>query len=221
MLNYETKGSRKVSINGNPSKSTVGVIDNEDWCMVCTVYAYNGGQLQAKKIFDEADTIFHAVVKYTGREGTPPDNVLEEGQEVILYRVGDYNSAGVELPELHEENPANYSWLCLVPNDEIIYVQDQGGGQGKQVEYREFNWVEKGEALQMIATDPVGHFHNGSSPFAVGRIYPAKRVMDEFLVYLPGHGNGDYAITRIAGGVIFTLTLDTQGNVINFEAVAE
>lgn len=116
MKNVITKGTEILNCGTlNKNKTTEFFPINEDYAMVIRVIGYLYGRVEGYKVWDINQTKkFYAVAKYLGKSGTPANDEIEIGSYVVFYRVGDFNSQGVEGFELHEENAAKSSFVCFV-----------------------------------------------------------------------------------------------------------
>lgn len=114
LTNTITKGSKIL----NP-RNSIGVVTNEDRCVVGVVLSVSGNLVTFRKIWDTEETkVFNARIFVPGIV-TPEDSPNVEIDEIMpFFRVGDYNSSGDEAFELHTENASNFSWIGFV--DKII-----------------------------------------------------------------------------------------------------
>lgn len=225
LLNIFTAGAEGINLDYNQERSLANVPINEDYAMIVEVTAVNSSIVSGKKVWDEAATpkTFYAVLKYHGKNGTPPDSSIEIGQHVVFYRVGDFNSQGTSGFELHVEDATKCSFVCFVSEFSFIYVQDQGDGTGTQVGIDEFGDpypIPGAENLIMETADPDTFFHNSNPPFQGGRVYPAQKISGEpqsiYVVFLQAKGPVEEIFQATVGSDTFNLSVDGQGNVIDF-----
>jgi len=221
VYNAESKGSELITISNDRKRSTQDIIINEDWCMVMSVISCTNGIISATKVWDGAaeKKVFYAELKYSGREGTPLDTTMEEGQHVVFHRVGEYNSNPLEESagfELRAENPDKVSWVCFLDSNPIIWVYDNGDGSGYEAIYSGSGWSQVGESLDLVATDPLTQYYTNTPPWCEGRVMLGQKHGDNFIVYLSGFGSPTKIFTFDAGGVTFTLVTDSSGKVTDF-----
>ena len=222
MRNTYTQGSEYQHLYGPPC--------NEDYAMLMEVTAVSGGIVTAEKVWDEGSPkkSYSALLRWHGRTGNPPDSCLTPGQVVVFHRCGDFAGAGTAGPELHDQDPLGYSWVCFAFTH-VIWVEDKGtngDGQriGEEVAFDEngSSYTVGGDTLLLMPIDPLTAFHNSTPPYATGRIYAGVYVHGTpgyFLVFLPGKGDQATTKAQTVSGTVFTLSLDGQGNVLDFTAV--
>lgn len=223
--NVMTNKTKGIEIPYDGKTSLVNIPSNEDWTMVVSVTAVLDGLIICKKIWDTKEKPFYARMRYAGKSGTPPDSSVEVGQNIVIYRVGDFNSQGNETFELHTENASNFSFVHFVNDVSLKYIQDLGDGTGQEVAFDENGDIflpDGSETLAMKAADPLQFFHNNTPPFAEGRIYAGQKVHDFFVVFLPGFGQLEktFAI-ELSGGDTIYIDVDGQGNVLDFRKSGE
>jgi hypothetical protein len=221
--NVMTNKTKGINIPYDGKVSLVNIPSNEDWAMVVEVTAVLEGLITCKKIWDSKNKPFYARLRYAGKAGTPPDSSVEVGQNIVIYRVGDFNSQGNEDFELHEENPNNYSFVHFVNDISLKYIRDLGNNTGEEVAFDDTGTVfvpNGSEVLSMQTADPLQFFHNDMPPFSEGRIYAGQRVGNKYIVFLPGHGEIEKIFTvELSTGEVIQLQADGQGNVLDFRKV--
>jgi len=108
--NTITKGSKIL----NP-RNSIGVVTNEDRCIVGVVLSVSGNLVTFRKIWDTEETkVFSARIYIPGIVTPESDPPIEEGEILPFFRVGDFNSDGDESFEKHTENASNFSWIGFV-----------------------------------------------------------------------------------------------------------
>lgn len=201
VINYATKGSKFLNLAGDIEKSVAPIIVNEDWCMVVEVSDSNEGVIKGYKAWDQAvlRTEFTATLVFAGRPGTPPADIFSPGDYVLFYRI----PATVQGQES--------SWLCVVEDIPVVYVKDLGSGIGTQVYYDKGAWTALNPPviLDLVLTDPATCYYG--NPWKANRIYPAKRMQNKFVVFLPGFGPKEKTWTEEG----FTLSVDAVGHILS------
>ena len=230
MDNRITPGSEGIP-RGDMQQSYIPYPINEDYSMIIEVLDVSGGMVAGYKVWDENGDrkLFNAKLSYPGIVDTiPPDSSVELNSYVVFHRVGAYNSAGSVEPELHTENPDNYSWICFATTPPMAFVEDTGEGTGKEVSFDSNGlkfYPANAKTLVMLATDPLTCYHNSSPPFKEGRVYPAKynggSVNNEefWIVFLPAKGDLEKTFEQSIGANTLSIDVDGQGNVIDFRSV--
>jgi len=224
LKNSFSNGTQGLNIPYDKEKSLVFLPSNEDYSMVVEVTSVLDGLVTATKVWDESANkkIFYAKLEYAGKSGIPSDDMLEIGQHVVFYRVGDFNSQGAEDYERHIENADNCSWVCLINETNLIYVRDLGNDQGEEVAFNNAGIVfipVNSETLEIISADPVTFFWESTPPFKIGRIYAGQKILgtpNYYIVFLPAKGDTIKTFVQDAGGNTFTVNVDGQGNITGF-----
>lgn len=231
LKNVFTRGTEGINLTGDSSRSMVNLPANEDYSMIVLVESVLNGVVSGVKIWDTGGKIFFARLEYRGRPGTPPDNVIFPGQHIVFYRVGDFNSPGIAGYELHEEDPSNCSFVCFVsPGLDTIYVEDLGGGNGRQVEFDDTGQTiipPGSETLAIKGLETIANYHNGTYPSAQGRIFPAQKLIgatNRYIAGLPGFGNHEESFENEDGIGLpdlfrFYLSIDGSGHILDFDVV--
>jgi hypothetical protein len=217
--NVMTNKTKGINIPYDGKISLVNIPSNEDWAMVVEVTAILEGLITCKKIWDSKNKPFYARMRYAGKSGTPPDASVEVGQNIVIYRVGGFNSQGNEGFELHNENANNYSFVHFVNDISLKYIQDLGNGTGQEIAFDANGDIfipANSETLALKTADPVQFFHNNTPPFSEGRIYAGQKVHDFYVVFLPGFGKLEKTFTIEVGESTIILDVDGQGNVLDF-----
>lgn len=230
MKNVITKGTELAHIASDPAASEIDIPVTEDWAMLMEVDSCTSGIVTAHKIWDTAGTPtpFYAKLQYQGRADTPPDTSVVDGQNVVFYRVGDYNSIGssgvAAVFEKRAEAAGNVSFVCFVDAGPV-WVEDLGDGTGKEVIFSSAgvksvpSWSA---TLTMYQAEPATFFHESTIPWKTGRIYLGLKVKDgsgsAYIVDVAGHGDTAKTFSETAGGIQFDLEVDGTGNVIDFTA---
>jgi len=218
MNNVMTNKTKGINIPFDEKISLVSLPSNEDFSIVVEVTAIEEQIILGKKIWDTSQEpkIFYAKNISNG--------YLEVGQKTIFYRVGDFNSSGLESPELHEENPNNYSFICI-PVLSWVFVKDLDGGNGIKVNFLEDGTTEvdfNSPILPLKPIEPLSKFHNNNPPFVKDRIYFAQHLSNVYLVWLPGFGDEKYTPEiEINETSKIKLHCDNQGNVLDMTAEEE
>jgi len=222
-LNYETSGSEIQSIKNNTNRSTADIIINEDYAMIIKVTSIEAGIVKGIKVWDEAEvpTIFSAILKFRGFDGTPEDSSIKIDEHVVFHRVGEAKGIGKAGFELHGVDNDKSSWICLIDSNPVIFVQDSGSGSGSNVKFNGTSWVTPGGAISLnfISPDPVTSYHNGVPPWKVGRRYAAQRIGNKYIVFLPGFGNPTKSFSQTVNSVKWDIKTDSSGKIIEFNAV--
>jgi len=230
MDNRITNGSEGIP-RSDIQQSYIPYPINEDYSMVIEVVDVSGGIVMGVKVWDETlnPKMYNAKLLYSGIVDTiPPDSSVELNSYVVFNRVGAYNSNGDANPELNTENPEDYSWVCFVTTQPMVFVEDTGEGTGKEVSFDSNGlkfYPANAKTLVMLATDPLTYYHNSSPPFKKGRVYPAKYngggVNNEefWIVFLPAKGDLEKTFEQSIGASTLYIDVDGQGNVIDFRSV--
>lgn len=225
--NIFTRGTEGINVAGDPQRSLLNFPSNEDHAMIVKIENISGGVVSGVKIWDVGSgKIFYARLEYLGRPGTPPDNSLSIGQQVIFHRVGDFNSQGTADYEKHEEDPLNCSFVCFVAiGNPVIMIEDQGGGEGKEIYYDNFGvkqYPANSETLEIVVLDPLERYQNSMPPQAEGRIYRGQKIFGNpnyYLIFLPGRGEKETTLVGEEGHYIYNVDVDGSGHVL--DAVGE
>ena len=222
MRNTYSKGSEYQHLYGPPC--------NEDHAMLMEVISVSGGIITAEKVWDEGSPkkSYSALLRWHGRTGTPPDAAITPGQVVVFHRCGDFAGAGTAGYELHTQDATKSSWVCFTFTH-VIWIEDKGvNGDlqriGEEVYFDDGgnSYSAGGNTLRLMPIDPLTAFHNSTPPYATGRIYAGLYVHGTpgyFLVFLPGKGDQSTTKQQTVSGTVFSLSLDGQGNVLDFTAV--
>jgi hypothetical protein len=120
--NAVTKGTKIINSLQGYDRSSLMIPMNEDYAIVVKIDSYSAGSglVSGRKVWDEGNTTYYAIVKYQGRSGVPKTEEVEPNSYTVFYRVGDFTSQGTGGFELHEENPSFCSWVCFIPFIEEI-----------------------------------------------------------------------------------------------------
>lgn len=230
MRNVQTNGSEIVQVSGE--NGPVDLIINEDYEMLVQVENVNNGIVRGWKLWDKSNggsegVLFYAQLQYEGLPGTPPDSAVKVGQVVLFSRCGNFNQVFTDIDKvegysLHdtEENPTKISFICFI-GTETFTIIDEGNGKGRPGKLLDGSWAVDTEydSKELIPSDPLINFHNNTPPFQSGRRYLGKDVGDKYIVYLPGFGDEEQLISQTAGDIVWTLSLDGSGHVLDFTAV--
>ena len=222
--NCITKGTSVIQ-QGNTRDNAVLVPTNEDWCMVCEVISSEGGLVKVKKIWDESDppTEFYCKLVYEGDlDRDPPQDYYKQGNIIKVHRVGEFNSQGLENPELRQESQDGYSFLVFIPQGlKLIFIEDIDGATGREITFDSGGSKvipPNSATLPLEPLDPLNQFHNNTPPFQAGRVYVGVKAIDRYIVVLQGFGEATNNLTATAGGITFSLETDSAGQVVNFSA---
>lgn len=211
MDNVYTKGSEYAHQLGPPV--------NEDYSLVMIVFSVTGDIVSAYKFWDEdgaTGRIFYARILRVGQAGYPPGGIAV-GQKVVFHRIGEENRESGE------------DFVCFAENP-LILIEDRGVLTGTLRKGREVYYDQGGvlqvpvwsETLELVAADPLSFFHDSTPSWSEGRVYPGTKLVYPgsryYLGFLAGYGDAVTPIVHVAGGVTFTLSIDGQGNVLDFTA---
>lgn len=220
--NAFTAGTKGINLAGDPAQSMAHVPSNEDWQMLVAVTRVTEGVVYGHKIWG-ATKEYSAVMKYRGQAGNVPDNAVEIGQTVLFSRAGDFANHGADGFELHQEDAAKTSWVCLLDPPGMIYIQDLTEGMGRQVIYENgaFTVPVWSETLPVQTLDPASNFHNSAFPEKAGRIYAGKKITASdgskfYLCYLAGVGEMETEFSVPINNYTLKLQIDSAGAVLYF-----
>jgi len=232
--NVFTAGTEPIHVAADPARSEVLIPTNEDWAMVVEVTKITGNVVEGVKIWDVAPaatkTKFYAKLEYFGQLGTPPATALAVGQNVIFYRVGDFNSTGNNNSqgfELRTKTATKTSFVTFVHNTPLVFVKDQGFNSTKEyqqgIEVRldlNGNFIDAGNPAQIKPLDPLTFFHDSKPPFALNRIYVGRKTTTTtgffYYVFLPGFGDATKTFSQSTGNFTFTIVTDGAGHIKTF-----
>lgn len=189
------------------------LITNEDWQLLCQVIDYDLEKelVYARKYWNPAASMTYTVHNMTG-------NIPVLGSSIIIYRCGEYNSAGLSGPELRVKNGSKYSWLCY-PAANWILVEDAGNGTGREVNVNAAGHIVPKPISKYLTLKalPGQNYHSAAFPSVYLRLYFAQEANKTYYVDLEGYGADSQYLDNVINYELLRVETDSKGLIKGFK----